>query len=81
MNNMCKENFVHDGEGFHRFCHITLDATRKKKHAWGNQIPFFNKELSKVIMTRTKLRTMFLQNRREENRIHYTKQEIFVPLF
>ena len=33
MNNMCKENFVHDGEGFHRFCHITLDATRKKKHA------------------------------------------------
>ena len=38
---------------------------------------FFNKELSKAIMTRTKLQNIFLQNRSEENRIHYTKQIIF----
>ena len=37
-------------------------------------MPFFNKELSKAIMTRTKLRNIFLQNRSEENRIRYTKQ-------
>ena len=37
-------------------------------------MPFFNKELSKAIMTRAKLRNIFLQNRSEENRIRYTKQ-------
>ena len=44
-----------------------------------NQMPFFNKELSKAIMTRTKLRNIFLQNRNEENRIHYTK--LFLSFF
>ena len=38
---------------------------------------FFNKELSKAIMTRTKLRNIFLQNRSQENRIHYIKQRSF----
>ena len=37
-------------------------------------MPFFNKELSKVIMARTKLRNIFLQNRSEENSIRYTEQ-------
>ena len=37
-------------------------------------MPFFNKDLSKAIMTRTKLRNIFLQNRSEENKIRYTKQ-------
>ena len=37
-------------------------------------MPFFNKELSKAIMTRAKLRNIFLQNASEENRIRYTKQ-------
>ena len=46
----------------------------KKKLARGNQMPFFNKELSKAVMTKTKLRNIFLRNRREENRIPYTKQ-------
>ena len=71
--------FILNDDGFQRFCHINLDALnkhapRKKKHARGNQMPFFNKELSKAIMTRTKLRNIFLQNRSEENRIRYTKQ-------
>ena len=47
---------------------------RKKKYARGDQITFFNKELSKTIMTPTKLPNIFLQNRSEENRICYTKQ-------
>ena len=79
INNLSKENFINNDDGFQRFCHISLDALnkhapRKKKHARGNQMPFFNKELSKAIMTRTKLRNIFLQNRSEENRIRYTKQ-------
>ena len=42
-----------------------------------NQIPFFNKELSKTIMTRTNSRNIFLQNRNEKNRICYAKQRNF----
>ena len=38
-------------------------------------MPFFNKELSKAIMTQTKLRNILLQN--EKNRICYTKQRNF----
>ena len=37
-------------------------------------MPFFNKELSKAIMARTKLRNIFLQNRSEENSIRYAEQ-------
>ena len=82
INSLSKENFVNNDDGFQRFCHISLDALnkhapRKKKHARGNQMPFFNKELSKAIMTRTKLRNIFLQNRSEGNRIRYTKQRNF----
>ena len=82
INNLSKENFINNDDGFQRFCHISLDALnkhvpRKKKHARGNQMSFFNKELSKAIMTRTKLRNIFLQNRSEENRIRYTKQRNF----
>ena len=40
-------------------------------------MPFFNKELSKTIRTRTKLRNIFRQNRNEENRIRYAKQRNF----
>ena len=40
---------------------LSLDALNKhppckKKYATGNQMPFFNKELSKAVMTKTKLR-------------------------
>ena len=75
INNLSKENFTNNDDGFQRFCHISLDALtkhapRKKKHTRGNQTPFSNKEFSKIIMTRTKLRNIFLQNRSEENRIN-----------
>ena len=73
INNLSKENFINNDDGFQRLCHISVDALNKhalhKKHARGNQMPFFNKELSKVIMTRTKLQNIFLQNRSEENKI------------
>ena len=49
----------------------------KKKHARGNQMRFLNKDLSKAITTRTKLRNIFLQNKSEENKIRYTKQRNF----
>ena len=31
-------------------------------------MPFLNKDLSKAVMTRTKLRNIFLQNKSEENK-------------
>ena len=44
-------------------------------------MPFFNNQLSKAIMTRTKLRHIFLQKWSEENRKSYTKQRnVFVSL-
>ena len=83
INNLSKENF-NNNDGFHRFCHISLDtlnkhAPCKKKHVQGNQMSFFNEELSKAIMTRTKLRNIFLQNRIEENTLYKTKK--FLPFF
>ena len=40
-------------------------------------MPIFNKDLAKAIMTRTKLHTIFLQDRTEESRIRYRKQRNF----
>ena len=82
INNLSKENFIINDKGFKRFCEISLDslekhAPSKKKYARGNQMPFFNKELSKAIITRTKLRNIFLQNKSEENRIRYARQRNF----
>ena len=44
-------------------------------------MPFFDKELSKAIMTRTKLRNSFLQNKSEENKKLYAKQRNFCVSF
>ena len=74
MNNLSKEKVINSDDGFQRFSHIKSGySPNKKKHARGNQIPFFNKELSKALMKRTKLRCISLQNKIEENRIRYTK--------
>ena len=82
INNLSKENFINNDDGFQRFCHIRLGALnkhapRKKKHARGNQMAIFNNELFEAIMTQTKLRNIFLQNMSEENQIRYTKQRNF----
>ena len=47
INNLSKENFINNDDGFQRSCHISLDALnkhapRKKKPDRGNQMPFFN---------------------------------------
>ena len=43
-------------------------APLKKKHIRGKHLPFMNKELSKAIMHRSKLRNNFLGHRSNENR-------------
>ena len=66
-------------DGLKRFCELSVNvlnkhALRKKKYARGTQMPFFTKELSKGIMTRSRLRNKYLKNRYEENRVIYAKQ-------
>ena len=45
-----------------------------KKYIRGNHLPFMNKELSKEIMHRTRLRNNILRNRSDENKRKYSKQ-------
>ena len=70
INKLSQENFVNnDDGGFQRFCDVSYLATInkhapcKKKHVRGNQMLFFDIELSKASMTRTKLRKTFLQQK------------------
>ena len=58
------------------FCIDTLNfhAPSKKKYIRGNHLPFTNKERSKEIMRRTRLRNNFLRNRSDENKRKYSKQ-------
>ena len=52
---------------------LNLHAPLKHKHIRGNQQPFFNKELSKAIMKRSKLRNIYLKNTTLENRNNYVR--------
>ena len=77
---LSNEKFVINDDGFKRFCELSVNvlnkhASRKKKYARGNQMPFFTKELSKEIMTRFRLRNKYLKNRNEENRAISVKQK------
>ena len=49
-------------------------APIKKKYARGNQTPFTTKNLSKKIMTRSRLRNKYLKHKTEKNRLVYTQQ-------
>ena len=40
----------------------------KNKYTQGNQMPYLTKELSRAIMTRSRLCNRFLNNQTEENR-------------
>ena len=73
---LSNEKFVINDDGLKRFCELSVNVLnkhvpRKKKYARGNQMPFFTKELSKGIMTRSRLRNKYLKNRNEENRAIY----------
>ena len=46
----------------------------KKLYIRSNHKPFIYNEISKAIMTRSRLRNRFLQNRSEENRKLFKKQ-------
>ena len=65
------------------FCIDTLsnDALSKKKYIRDNYLQFMNKELSKEIMHRTRLRNNFLRNISNENKKKHSKQRnYFVSL-
>ena len=84
--NDVQENFINNDDGFQRFCRVSLDALNKhaphkKKHAWRNQMPFFNKDLSKAIMTRTKLRKFSYETGLRKIKYLIQNKEIFVSLF
>ena len=81
ISKLSQETFINNDDGFQRFCDISLATLNKhaecKKHVRDNQMPFFDTELSKAIMTRTKLHNNFLQNKSEQNRKLYAKQRHF----
>ena len=52
---------------------LSMHAPLKKKYLRANNQPFMNKTLSKVVMTRSRLRNKFLKNPTDENRTNYTK--------
>ena len=85
MNKLSQEDFVDSDDGFERFCDVNLanlnkHAPHKIKHVPGNQMSYFDKELSKAIMTKTKLRNNSPQNKSEKNKKLYAKQRNFVSL-
>ena len=49
-------------------------APIKPKHIRGNQSSFMNKDTHKAIMTRTRLRSRFLKEPTQMNRLAYNKQ-------
>ena len=79
VNNLSNEVFCNNDNGLEKFCKTTMDtlnffAPIKKKYARGNQMPFMTKDLSKEIMTRSRLRNKYLKDKTEENRLLYTQQ-------
>ena len=66
-------------EKFVQICINTLDqmATRKKNYIRGNNMPFFNNELSSSHKRRTQLRNCYLNKRSYQNKKLYTKQRNF----
>ena len=79
IDKLSNEELVINDDGMKRFCELSINilnkhAPRKKKYARGNQMPFFTKQLSKEIMTRSRLRNKYLRNKNEDNRALYVKQ-------
>ena len=61
---------------FITFCLDTLNnhTPSKKMYIRGNHLPFMNKEVSKEIMPRIRLRNNFFRKRSDENKWKYSKQ-------
>ena len=64
---------------FLRKCKIALDRSAPLKYIYlrSNHGPFMNKDISKAIMDRTRLRHKFLRSRSVEDRNAYNKQRIY----
>ena len=79
LNELSKKDFVINDYGLQRFCDVNINtlnrrATRKRKLAPGNQMPFITEDVSKSIMKTSGLRNNFLKNRMEQNKTLYAKQ-------
>ena len=76
--NEISSNGILEGDltGFLDACKKSLDyqAPRKKKNTRVNQVPFLTKEINKEIMTRSRLRYIFLGCRSNENKKAYNEQ-------
>ena len=76
---LTKQKKVLDEKGldaFSEICTYVLDklAPKTKRYLRLNHKPFMNNEISKVIMTRTRLRNRFLKSRNNRNRDLIRKQ-------
>ena len=74
---LSRENLVNNDDSFQNVFDIGLEmlnrhASCKKKHAQGNQVPFFNKEL---LMIWSRLLNAFLQNKSKENKKNYLQNK------
>ena len=79
LEKLSQQKFTINDYEFERFCNIILKtqdkyASRKAKHARGNQMPFMTKDFSKNIMKRSRLRNKYLKKNNNEDRKLYTKQ-------
>ena len=77
MTEFSKQNFEEKFlEKFLEVCNKVLDkhAPSKSKFVRGNHSSFMNRELSKGIMTRTRLRNKLFKEKTVENRKIYNKQ-------
>ena len=87
MDDLSNENFVNNDNGLEKFCKVATNtlnkfAPIKKKYARGNQMPFITKELSKEIMTRSRLRNKYVKEKTEENRtVAHICQKNFLFLY
>ena len=52
-------------------------APKRKKYIRANNSPFMNRNISKAIVVRSRLRNKFLRNKTQENRIAYNQQRNF----
>ena len=81
FNDLSKE----DVGGLRKFIKVCINklnnhASSKKKYTRGNHLPFMNKELSKAIMNRIRLRNVYLRKRSDENIKKYSKQRNYCVL-
>ena len=79
ISRLSTENIRVDCNGMEKFLQIcikTLDelAPQKKKYSRGKNMPFINKTIKKVFMTRSRLRNIYLKNPSDNKKHKYNKQ-------